>query len=97
VTERGQKLQLIRKYLGEQFPGSRVEFVETPASVLPRFTVEKDEREYELQVDGNVLDGYSAEELPARLEQWNVREELCRAEGLPVVLTERGVRLVSSN
>ncbi|HET8546909.1 MAG TPA: hypothetical protein VFL57_02855 [Bryobacteraceae bacterium] len=97
MNDRGQKLQIIRNYLGEQFAGSQVEPVEMPASDIPAFAIEKDGRHYQLQIDADVLDRYSAEQLPARLDEWKLTEELCRAEGLPVVLTERGVRLASSN
>jgi hypothetical protein len=52
---------------------------------------------YELRVDGDLLKDRSAAEIRSLLSQWQVRDELCRAEGLPVILTEQGVRLVSGN
>ena len=97
MSDHGQKLQVIRKYLEEQFSGHRVEHQDRTVSRSPTFAVDKDDRHYELQVDTDFLSGASEEEVRRSLDHWRVRDELCRAEGLAVILTERGVRLVSSN
>jgi hypothetical protein len=97
VSEYGQKLQVIRNYLEEEFSGHSVEQHDSATSGTSSFGIEKDHRQYELQIDHGFLSECSPEELRNRLQQWSVRDELCRAEGLPVILTERGVRLVSSN
>jgi hypothetical protein len=97
VSEYRQKLQVIRKYLEDHFSGHRVEQDERAAASAPSFAVEKDDRHYELQVDKDFLSVCSPDDVRNKLQQWSVGDELCRAEGLPVILTERGVRLVSSN
>jgi hypothetical protein len=97
VSDYGQKLQAIRKYLEEQFSGHPVEDEQTAAADVPSFAVSKDGEHYELQVDRDFLDRFSLEELRDALQRWRVADEVRRAEGLPIILTERGVRLVSSN
>jgi hypothetical protein len=95
VNEHRQKLQLIHQYLDDQFAGATITPHET-SSGASKFVIEHRGMRYELQVDDDLLNDRSGDDVRTLLSQWAVRDELCRAEGLPVILTERGVRLASS-
>lgn len=55
------------------------------------------DREYTVRIDPDFLTAYPGEEALNRISQWNVADELCRAEGLHFILTPAGLRLASSN
>jgi hypothetical protein len=97
VSDHREKLQLVRGYLEEEFRDHTVTALALPASSAPGYAVEQAGRRYEVQVDRDFLDQHSARDIGGLLAQWKLRDELCRAEGLPVILTARGVRLVSGN
>lgn len=62
-----------------------------------RITLRISDREYTVRVDDDFLAEYPRDEIFAKLEQWHVADELCRAEGLHFILTPSGLRLASSN
>ena len=76
--------RLVRN-LHDNIPDSEVA-VDTAARVL---RLRRDGREYTLRVDEDVD--------PDAVDRWDIAHELCRTEGLELVLTNAGIRLASSN
>ena len=82
-------LQIIRQYLRSHFPSAEIR--------------EKDSH-FEIAVDGNLYSVRVLEEtltgsvdVDQLLQSSDLAGELCRAEGLPLVITSGGIRLSSSN
>ena len=92
-----EKLQRIREWLGKAFEGYKIEDRDVSLSAAAAFEIESGALSYCLEVDHAFLASHTADDLPRVLDRLHVRDELCRAEGMPLILTNRGVRLVSSN
>lgn len=79
-------LAKLRDYLARSFPGAVVEVHDRSLAVR------KEDLLYSIEVGPDV----ASEDL-ADLLEGQLYGELCRAEGLPLVLTSRGIRLKSAN
>ena len=92
-----EKLQQIRAWLGKAFEGYAITDRNVSPAAAAGFAIEAHSRTYYLEIDRDFLDSHAADELPRVLDSVRLHDELCRAEGMPMILTQRGVRLVSSN
>ena len=78
-------LERIAEALRSGIPGAEV-VTDGAANVI---RVHRGTHEYTLRVDDDIS--------PDATERWDIAAELCRAEGLELVLTQAGIRLASSN
>lgn len=85
----GDVLAAFRHYLQSHFPGAEIR------QDGSQFEIEKDGNTYSLKVLEEVVnENY---DLTSLLSSSNLKDELCRAEGLPLLVTSNGIRLSSSN
>ena len=82
-------------YLSDHFAPEQITVDEQPAGVV--FRVTAGDCQFALTVVRDFLVQYDAGQIRERLHQWNLADELRRADGLPMVVSEEGVRLASSN
>lgn len=85
----GDILAALRHYLQSHFPGAEIR------QEGSQFEIEKDGNTYSLKVLDEVVN--EDFDLSGLLNSSNLKDELCRAEGLPLVITGNGIRLSSSN
>ena len=92
-----EKLLAVRRYLEKAFPGHTVSDSGVTGDRKPGYRIEKDNLRYEIDIHPDFLARHATAEIEPLLAKWNLREELIRAEGMPMVLTDAGIRLTSSN
>lgn len=85
----GDPLAAVAGYLQSHFPAAQVERDGS------QFKIAAGPSTYTLSVADDAL--APGEDVVERLVSSNLADELCRAEGLPLVLTRAGIRLKSSN
>jgi hypothetical protein len=85
----------VRDYLAEQFASVEVRVEPEPAGIV--FRVNAGSSEYAVTVVREFLESHNAADIQRLLTEWNVAGELRRLDGLPMVISEEGVRLASSN
>ena len=89
------KIGPVRNYLAEQFGSAEITIDEQPAGVVVR--VKTGTSEFDVTVVRDFLEAHDASDIGRLMHAWNVAQELRRTEGLPLVISEEGVRLASSN
>jgi hypothetical protein len=84
----------VRRYLEGSFTGSRVEdFTAMPERQAHRFRVSRDKSTYSATVSFEFLDHTRLEEIPRRLGQCRLAEEMAAAGPRGVLVTEGVVSL----
>lgn len=86
---------VVREYLAEQFGSGEITVESEPAGMV--FRVNAGHCRYDLTVVREFLAVHENSDIRGLLNRWNVADELRRAEGLPLVMSEEGVKLASSN
>lgn len=95
LTDVDAKQHAVAGYLSGCFPDHEISPV---ASAEPlAFEIRHGLLTYTLEFDPDFIREHSAAEIRRLLEHWDAAEELRRAEGMRLVVTNRGVRLDSSN
>ena len=89
------KVGAVREYLCEQFGSGQVSVDSKPAGMV--FRVVAGSSRFALTVVRDFLEAHDVDGIKELLTRWNLAEELRRADGLPMVMSEEGVRLASSN
>jgi hypothetical protein len=89
------KVAIVREYLSEEFGSGRVTVDSQPAGMV--FHIDSGQEQYDLTIVKDFLAAHEAGDIRGILGRWNVAGELRRADGLPMVVSEEGVRLASSN
>jgi len=85
----------VQGYLSDHFAPEQITVDQQPAGVVFRLAAR--DSEFALTVVRDFLDQYDAAQIGELLRHWNLADELRRADGLPMVVSEEGVRLASSN
>lgn len=97
LTSVANNRSAIRTYFENHLPGHTVKEL-PPHGVRPLgFLIEKSDNQYTIEFEHEILKNHDPDQMLQLLDDWQVVEELCRGEGLRYVLTERGLRLDSSN
>lgn len=82
----------VRAYVERRLPDAQVAIVwANEAAVI---TVTRKGCEYSAKLEPEFL---SRADAVQQVEAWNLVDEMCRAEGLELVVTAQGIRLSSSN
>ena len=89
------KVGTVREYLTEEFGSGEVTVEPEAAGMVFRVTVGRSR--YVLTVVREFLASHDATDIRGLLGRWKVGEELRRADGLPMVVSEEGLRLASGN
>jgi hypothetical protein len=84
--------QTVRRYIEERLPDATLDFSHTEDTMV--VTVHRNGCEYSAKFEPEFL---AMNDAQSKLDDWKLIEELCRAEGLGLVVTPRGIRLSSSN
>lgn len=93
----GEHIQEIAAYLRRSLPGCEV--LERAGGAMDDtvLTVSAGSGEYSIRVEADFAQSMPPEQVNGALDRWRLASELCRAEGMPLVLTSAGIRLASSN
>ncbi len=86
-------LNAILKYLNEKFPDTSVAPMEPASTGDVRLNV----GDMPLRISAEFLEAVEPAEVASVLDWLDLAGELRRAQGLPMVLTQHGVKLESSN
>ena len=90
-----EKVGAVQQYLADQFGADGVAVEAKPVGIV--FRVGSGASQFNVTVVRDFLDAHDAGRIRELLEGWDLGEELRRADGLPLVVSEEGVRLASSN
>lgn len=96
MANRDERSEAIRTYLQNEFSGAELREEHTAASAV-KYVLRQGGQEWPVSVMEEFLERHEAAEITRLLREWNVADELRRAEGLEFVLTSQGVRLESAN
>lgn len=86
-------LEAVLKYLKEKFPDADLQ----PTKTDETRDIHVDVGDLPLRISAEFLETVEPDEVVTVLDWLNIAEALRRAEGLPMVLTEHGIKLESSN
>jgi hypothetical protein len=91
------KYKAVRSYFQERMPGYEISARQATAVRPFGFLLRKDEMNYIVEFDADLLAEWDVPAILKALDEWRVVGEICRGEGLQYVVMKRGLRLDSSN
>jgi len=89
------RIDAVRDYLASRLTNARIEINETPDG--PHFVIRRGDLDWSVLFTNDFLNSAAPEQLPARLHELHLIEELAAVEDLPLVVEPTAIRLLSNN